>query len=181
MVTATDFLDHFLANLGVEAVFDFLNQNQNDLYTNLLENCLINIEVDVNEVTTSFHLCALHGRLKVLQNLMTQHPHTDLDAVDSKHRTCLDYAIFGKHQDVVLFLSKCGAIKYQSNVAHGESKEMKEIEAAIRRGADILEETVNAHNKAVIKALPLFPTELCHLVVQFGGNVDMLKVTGQFQ
>lgn len=182
MVTATDFLDHFLGNLGVEAVFSFLTQNQNDLYTNLLENCLINIEVDVNEVTTSFHLCALHGRLPVLQKLMIDYPFTDLDGVDSKTRTCLDYAIFGKHPDVAHFLSKCGAIKYQSNIGNlRDAEERKLIENAITNGKRVLKETVKAHRKAVVKALPLFPVELCNLVVSYGGNVDMLRVTKKYE
>ena len=36
MVTADDFLDSFLSTLGVEAVFEFLKANRNDLYTNLV-------------------------------------------------------------------------------------------------------------------------------------------------
>merc|ERR1712096_78638 len=116
MVTATKFLDSFLESSGVETIFEFLKLNQNDLYTNLLENCLVNIEVDVNEETTSFHLCALHGRLEILQKLIEENPLTDLDALDSKNMSCLDYAICGKHIEILHFLSKCGAIKYQKNL-----------------------------------------------------------------
>merc|ERR1712096_194827 len=139
MVTADDFLDSFLSTLGVEAVFEFLKANKNDLYTNLLENCLINIEVDTHAQTSSFHLCALHGRLHILQHLLSdEKPFFDLDGTDSKNMTCLDYAIIGKHSEIIRFLSKCGALKYQHSILRNstdnDDEELKLVALAMSEG-----------------------------------------------
>ena len=46
MVTAEGFLDNLLLATGVEYIFNFLANNNNELYRNLLENCLVNIDTD---------------------------------------------------------------------------------------------------------------------------------------
>ena len=183
MVTATMFLDSFLESSGVETIFEFLKLNQNDLYTNLLENCLVNIEVDVNEQTTSFHLCALHGRLEILQNLIKQRPLTDLDAMDSKNMTCLDYGICGKHVDILYFLSKCGASRYQQNLLSDndeDTKERERMQLAMDDGWHVLREVREVYENAVSKSLLTFPTAICKLLVTYGSNVEMLQGTNQY-
>ena len=185
MVTADDFLDSFLSTLGVEAVFEFLKANRNDLYTNLLENCLINIEVDTHAQTTSFHLCALHGRLHILQHLLSEeNPFFDLNGTDSKNMTCLDYAIIGKHADIINFLSKCGALKYQSNILHNSTEndenELELVDHAIVEGQQILTQTNQVFRTVVKQSLLLLPTDLCNLIVSYNSNVDMLQAVHRY-
>lgn len=86
MVTAESFLDEFLKARGVESIFAFLKVNNHDLYTNLLENCLINIEVDTSTPTTSLHLCSLHGRFDILNYLLKKYPLSQLNEKDSKKK-----------------------------------------------------------------------------------------------
>ena len=182
MVTAQNFLDVFLENCGVEAIFKFLKHNQNDLYTNLLENCLVSIEVDINQETTSLHLCSLHGRLNILKKMMKLYPFTDLNATDSKKMTVLDYAIMTKNNQIIAFLSKVGATKYQQNLLmdNDNDKEIKEIKAAMNNGKTILKTAHYVNQIAISKSLPSFPTDLCKLMVTYNNNVDMLHAINQY-
>eukprot|EP01083_Nonionella_stella_P026772 73715_1 len=182
MVTATHFLDSFLESKGVETVFEFLNKNDNDLYSSLLENCLVNIEVDVDEHTTSYHLCAQHGRLQILKQLVEENSFDDLDVTDSKNMTCLDYAISAKNIEIVQFLSKCGATKYQQNILsdNSDENERKKILSAISSGIKVLQNAHRINEEALTHSLPLFPEAICKMMVTFNSNISMLQAINEY-
>jgi hypothetical protein len=172
LVTAQGFLDAFLRARGIEFVQDFLKHNNNELYTNLLENCLVNIDADTDVRTSSLHLAAFHGKLPVIKDLYFQDIHeTDLDSVDGHRRTLLDYAIAGKHKHVIDFLCMCGAKK------HGrKEQDMEEdILDAIQTGTKKLVHVQDTQAKTMIVALPHFPEHLCEYMTGFQHHVDMLK------
>jgi ankyrin repeat protein len=176
LVTAEGFLDSFLKNQGIETLFAFLKDNSNELYSNLLENCLINIDADTKTATTSFHLCCYHGKLEIFKELYTSTVHTDhsfsLDSTDKHGMTCLDYAIAQKHLPVIAFLCKCGATQFNANTEHIRNN--PEIQETIQKGTDTLKQVKVANEKTIIQALPHVPTDLCKYLVSFQHNIDML-------
>jgi ankyrin repeat protein len=177
LVTAEGFLPAFLRAEGIECVYGFLAGNSNELYVNLLENCLINIDADSNVRTTSLHLAAFHGQLGVLRELYAKNVHgIDLDACDGHKRTLLDYAIAENHGDVVDFLCRCGA----RNHSRSSNDLSDEMAAAIESGYQTLNSVRKDNEKAVIVALPHFPTDLCKYMAGFQHHVDMLEAVEKF-
>lgn len=176
MVTAEHFLESLLHCRGVETLFDFLKNNEEELFTNLLENCLVNIDVDAKFQTTSFHLSCMHGKLSILKSLINAYPKTNLDILDEKQMTCLDYAITNGHSNIVEFLSKCGAIEHQTNFEDEDNK----LRNAIEKGKATLNHVAKCNKKAIYNSCQEFPEDICKLAVSFVSNLDMLQAMDQF-
>lgn len=183
MVTAARFVDSFLEHKGVEQVYEFLQSNDKELYNNLLENCLVNMEVDVGQQTTSLHLCALHGKEEILKNLVSAQELVEFDATDSKNMTALDYAISAKHVSIIKFLSKCGATKFQQNILADNSneKEREQIERAIEEGRTIRKQIIKDHETTFVASLPAVPVDICKVMVEFNSVVSMLQAVKQYE
>ena len=193
LIDARHFLDSFLEHRALEVIQSFLDRassenDDNALCANLLQNCLMEIEVDpLHRDTTSFHLCADRGNLHVLKRLIAEHPYHDLDAVDSEGSTCLDHAVRGKYLEIIVFLSKCGAVRCTETLNADDcdvdidGNGCAEIKEAVLDGKRTLQGVIDANRNVLIQTLPEFPTAICHLVTSFIGNVDMLKASGQFK
>lgn len=70
MVTAQDFINKILNCNGLETIYNFLNKTKNNLFINLLENCLTTLECDKEHAVTTMHLCGLHNRMDLLKNII---------------------------------------------------------------------------------------------------------------
>jgi hypothetical protein len=94
LVTASEFLNKLLLSRGIEVLYKFLTLHKdNELYFNLLENCLVNIDCDPNKTTTSFHIAAFHNKLDILKYLIKGYYNFSLDTKDGNGMTPLDYAM----------------------------------------------------------------------------------------
>lgn len=202
LIDAESFIDSFLEHRALEVIRAFLdresesddsnpNTSSNALCANLLQNCLMEIEVDPNDRdTTSFHLCAARGNLSVLKRLIGEHPFHDLDAVDSMGMTGLDHAVRGKYWGIIVFLSKCGATKCTDIESDSDDdvdvdvdmeSSLDEVKEAKFEGQRMLQEVVIANRRVLAQSLPAFPTAICHLLITFIGNVDLLKASKRFE
>jgi hypothetical protein len=79
LVTANHFLDKILECNGIETVYTFLKATENQLFHNLLENCLNVLECDPQHPQTTMHMCALHNRGDILKRLIE-----DASSLDSQ-------------------------------------------------------------------------------------------------
>merc|ERR1711976_3761 len=94
LVTADEFLNKLLLSRGIEVLYKFLQLHKdNELYFNLLENCLVNIDCDPNKTTTSFHIAAFHNKLDILKHLIKEYYNFNLDTKDKNGMSLLDYAM----------------------------------------------------------------------------------------
>jgi hypothetical protein len=185
MVTADNFLEEFLKCRGIELVSSFLKENNNELYTTLLENCLVNVDSELsNRSITTYHLCCIHGKLDILKTLIKD-ANDNIDEIidlntlyDNNHMTCLDYAILHSHHNIVEFLSKIG----YANINQSNHNVMKsnDINNAMTSGMQILSDVKKQNITAVDSALHNFPTELCQLVVAYVSNIDMIHAANQY-
>jgi hypothetical protein len=98
MVTAKFFIDKFLECNGIETVYSFIKHSKNELFINLLENCLTTMECDSNRPTTTMHLCALHNRVDLLKNMIEKASTIDNDSdSDSDSDKDSDMVSVGSH------------------------------------------------------------------------------------
>lgn len=183
------FLDDFMTHRGIERTFEFIAKCPSHRIIDFLKLCLHDIGINADFATTSFHFCAWNGRLSILKTLLEEHPHFDLDAVDSTDWTMMDYAIAAKEMEIIAFLSKCGAERHHfdlgTHVDEDGREEFTEAESiAIRSamfiGKSMLTDVKRVNHIALKEALPSFPEDLCHLLVTFNANIDMLLGVEQF-
>ncbi|ETO25049.1 hypothetical protein RFI_12097 [Reticulomyxa filosa] len=175
-INADGFLDSFLQAGGIECVFEFLEHNNNSLYTNLLENCLQRVDASTDIKTTSFHLACFHGKLEILKTLYSQNPEFDLNNLDGKQMTLLDYAISQHQKKIVYFLSCCGATKHCKNV----DEINEELKSAIHEGKQLLENSKMAAQIAIGDTLLEFPMDLCKHILTFQHNIDLLESVSSY-
>lgn len=178
IVSAKGFLSSFLECNGVETVFEFLEVNDNPLYSELLEQVLMQVDVDKDAKTTSLHLCCLHNRLDIIKKMVNNNPLVNLNQIDGKNMSLLDYAISMNHVESVHFLAKCGAVQYQNSHMSEENK--KELLQQINSGQTKLQNSKRNVSKAIFESIPQIPKDLSQFMVQFSSNVDILQGNNQF-
>ncbi|ETO29639.1 hypothetical protein RFI_07482 [Reticulomyxa filosa] len=171
LVSADGFLEHFLQARGIECVFEFFGHNSNDLYSSLLENCLVSVDANSTTKTTSLHLACFHGKLNVLKYLYSQNPDFDLSGVDDNRMTLLDYAISQHQTEIVRFLSRCGATQHSRNASEIDD----ELKSAMYDGKMVLDNVKLKVQVAVSEVLSEFPMDLCKYMLKFQHNLDLLE------
>jgi len=88
----------------------------------LIINCLVALNADIMENTTSFHLAAKHGFTDILMEIVheaSELDDLDFDMKDGNSKTMMNYAVANDHEGVAVFLVKCGA--------HIESEDAREV------------------------------------------------------
>jgi hypothetical protein len=83
MVTAKEFINKTLECNGIETIYTFVKNTENNLFTELLTNCLTTIECDIEHPVTTMHLCALYNRIDLLKKLIEKvNNNQDTSAMD---------------------------------------------------------------------------------------------------
>jgi hypothetical protein len=103
MVTADHFVDKILECNGVETIYSYLNDTKNDLFVQLLQNCLSAMGCDPQNPISSMHMSALHNRTDILKTLIANASSLDSQVdkmeIDDEKSTdsCSEVASVGSH------------------------------------------------------------------------------------
>jgi hypothetical protein len=204
LVTADEFLNKLLLSRGIEVLYRFLKLHKdNELYFNLLENCLVNIDCDPNKTTTSFHIAAFHNKLDILKNLIIVYYNFNLDAKDQNGMSLLDYAMTNNPSSLqinneneqpdenklkemkklslecVKLLTKCGATtlskKNKDNID-------QDILDALEYGTKLLKKLKiqNGYDIENTDYGKFLPTDLCNYLTTFQSNIDLLEGANEY-
>merc|ERR1711916_356513 len=208
--TAPEFLNKLLLSRGIEVLYKFLSLHKdNELYFNLLENCLVNIDCDPNKTTTSFHIAAFHNKLDILKYLIKQYYNFNLDTKDQNGMTPLDYAMIINNNnntsntddennnnnqlnnqnklkemkklslECVKLLTKCGSTSISKK---NKDNIDQDVLSALEYGTKLLKKLKiqNGNDIENTQYGKLLPLDLCKYLTTFQSNIDLLEGANQY-